>query len=137
MKVRGYEKLWFIGDNFVFNSFNQHYYKRDHEDPKESYCKYNYEVVSFMSDAKLSIDNNILSRMQNLLVGAMNQNQDILLPKLIVIVLDADLAHYICDYFKKGFTRSLGKAIDWLMHEHNRAILAMKDLLPHKAKKAT
>ena len=66
------------------------------------------------------------------MVGAVNDQ--IIMPKLIVIVPDNDIIQYIAR-IKAGFSRSVARMLDWLMKEHNRIIDSMKDHLPMKAKK--
>ena len=134
-RVRGYESIWFLGDLFVFNTFNQHYYQQAYDNEDQAYCKYNYEVSAYMNDAKLSIDQNVVSRIRNLMVGA--TNAQVRFPKIIVMVPDDDIVNYVSDGTTNGIRKPLTKVLEWIMKEHNRIIAAMKDILPKKAKQDT
>ena len=70
--------------------------------------------------------------MRTLFVSAINKRS--IFPKIIVMVIDADLAHSL-QHDKFGITHILGSAIMWLASEMHKIILAQKEKLPKKSKK--
>ena len=115
------EEVWFLTDEFGFKSFKKYYKQRD---DYTGYVRDMYEVRGFTTDRFSSMDNNLLSRMRNLFVGALNSNAK--LPKLIVVILDNDLINFAL--FKKEATPPLhfNKIIHWMMTELDRSIKTRK-----------
>ena len=123
------DKIWIFRDIFILNTFNRYF----HLQPEgEFYMKKHFQVSSFMSDKSNSLDTNMLSRYQNLLVGVITEQ--VILPKVIVIVPDDDLINYV-NHPKPGLAKILGKVINWLMREYEKILQVQKDFLPVKAKK--
>ena len=128
-----------LGDDFGFNSFNKYYYEQDKTD---CYMIEMFEVSGFNNDKKASYDNNVLSRMRNCLVGTVRDQ--VILPKFITVVLDADLINY-CKNKLHGGIDSVAASIDyeamyerllrWLMNQNSRIIMSQKEHLPKKAKR--
>ena len=132
--MEGYDKIWFFCDNFGFNTFSKNYHSR----PLKEYIGYvrdNYEVTGFLNNKYKSLDQNAVSRLRNLMIGAISDYP--LLPKLIVIVPDEDILLFI---IKTGDRKLLHTntvvVLKWLMREYDRIIAAHQEKLPSKAKKA-
>ena len=128
-KIRGIDKLWFLGDVFVLNTYSRYCHQQPEE---EFYIKRNFEVSAYMSNKNNSLDQNMVSRYRNLLVGILAEQ--IILPKLLVVVPDDDLITYV-NHQTAGLTKILDRVINWLMKEYSHIIDAQKDYLPVKAKR--
>ena len=131
--TRGYEKAWFLSDDFGHSSFEEFYFQRDMAH-YTGYVWHHFEVSGFMTNSARSIDSNIISRMRSMLVGAIRDQK--LFPKVIVMVPDMDIVNYL---LQRNATSSyvMGKTLYWLMNEFRKIISGYKDQLPPKAKKAT
>ena len=128
---KGLEKIWILGDKFMFGSYNRYFYQQ----PEENYyIRRRFEVSSFMSNLDHSVDTNIVSRFRNLLAGTIAENP--LLPKLIVLVPDADIISFYGQKSNAGSSRGFAYMLNWIMHEHNKILDIYKDKLPEKCKKA-
>ena len=57
--VTGYDKVWFIGDDFSFKTFDT--YMKSMKEADKGYVHENFEVTEFMSNKFNSIDTNIIS----------------------------------------------------------------------------
>ena len=135
--IRGYEKIWFIGDEFMMSSFTQHFqHAFDAEDSDFSnmgYIKSHCDVVCKGSRAIWPLKNeNLIGKIRNALVEAINEYT--LLPKSILIVLDDDLI-IAANHYTDGISHLLGSLVDWIATEMHRIIAAHKDKLPTKARK--
>ena len=126
----GYESIWFCGDDFGHQTFNDYCLNR--MDDFHGYAKDNFEVIGFMSDSATSDDLTLISRLRNILVEAITKQ--VLLPKIIVFVPDDDIIVFL-NYVEYGISKCLGRIVDWIMREHNRIIESYKEYLPLKAKK--
>ena len=128
--IKGIHKLWIIGDDFGFKSFNKYYCEQI---TINHYAKDNFEISGFNNDRKQSYNANIFSRMRNCLMGALCDQ--ILLPQYIVIVLDGDVIHY-CNSLGITSYGSYCRVIKWLTCQFNRLIAPQHEYLPGKSKKA-
>ena len=103
---------------------------------ESSYIKRNFEVSQFTTNSFVSNDNNILSRMFNLLVRAFLEKKA--LPKLIVVVLEDEIIkfmHHKQEQAGISVKFKFKKSIMWLMREYTKAIECFKEYLPEKAKR--
>ena len=57
-------------------------------------------------------------------------------PQLIVVIPDDDLIWYLNFPSRFGISKSLGRAIDWIMSEYDKLVSSQKDYLPPKAKRS-
>ena len=131
--MKGYDRIWFISDDFGVRSFDQYVYSKRDGQNKNWYIVENFEISGFLNNRYHSLDENILSRLRNSLVNACMEQ--CLLPKYIVTVLDDDV---ISTYFANeiyGMSHNMGKMVHWLMDEYHKIVEAQKDYLPSKAKK--
>ena len=90
--IKGYDKVWFMGDEFMTRSFEQ-YFKQQNHNEYAGYVRKYFEVANYSSSQYLSNDRNCVSRIRNAVARGINEH--VLLPKYIVIVLDDDLIKYI------------------------------------------
>ena len=87
-----------------------------------------YDIQEFSSNSSC----NLLARMRNLLVTAINKQM--LLPKYILVVLEMDMCNE-CSYDDFGLSLVMGTNLKWIANEYHRLLTAYKDTLPEKAKK--
>ena len=98
----------------------------------EGFIKENFGVLGFHNDE--NFDLNLISRIRNVLVSALNQ-QD-MAPKLIIFTLDDDMIKFL-DYEKYGASIALGKIMDSLIENINDILKCRKEQLPKKATQNT
>ena len=130
--IRGYEKIWIIGDNFTRNTIHDHLKgikKSDGTPNTYLYC--NYEVRDFSSSPLCGI-RNILSRLKSCLIGALNEHAS--LPKMVVFVLDDDLITNVKEDSRLTIRQHYDILLNGLLRMVYRAIQTYKDLLPQKSK---
>ena len=129
--MKGYETVWFIGDEFAAHSFEHYFQSRDHTE-YSGYTKENFNTIGFMSSKYVSCNQNLLSWLQNALAKAIQD--EILLPKLVIVVIDDDMIKYF-DFDGCGITKSMSQLVHTLMTDYDRYVSAQKDYLPKKAKR--
>ena len=126
--VPAYENIWILGDSFMAQTYGRHFQQNE---SREFFMKQNFNV--FMYDRfNLESGSNILSRLRNSLIDAMNDR--IILPKLIIIVPDYDIVREL-KHERYGISMALGKILDHIVNEMKRLIEARKDQLGPKSKK--
>ena len=86
-----------------------------------------------MSDKYSSINQNVISRLQHCVAKAIQE--EILLPKFMVFVIDNDFISSIDSDAEEGLTKPLGRLADAIMRECDCLIEIQKDYLPKKVKK--
>ena len=121
-----------MGDNFIPRSFRNHYKKRETE-KIEHYVKKQYEYDAHCSSRWSSTNTNMLLRIRNSLVTALNKNKSGTLPRYIIVVLDNDLITYL-DFKHEGVVTLLGSWVEWLVKEFTDVIQVRLDQLPSKTK---
>ena len=87
--LKGLLELWFLGDNFLAETFQKYFKKSSHD----YYIKENFEVVPFCSSHFSDRNSNALSRLLNSFVQAMNGK--FYLPDYIIIMINNDLIDYL------------------------------------------
>ena len=130
--VRGAEKIWIIGDEFSRSSFEQ-YYKGIKSDLGDyaTFAFKNFEVREFLSSRRESHVRSVLTRIRNNLVHGFNDQ--VALPKLIVVVMDDDIIKNIYGNCLEEAILQIEPLINWLVREFEKLILTMKDVLPTRA----
>ena len=118
-----------MGDKFITKTFGQYFQQNE---TRPFYLKDNYDSLPFSKNEEYMTDPIVTSRVRNALVAALNKKA--ILPKYIVIVLEADFITGM-NYKGAGITLLYGKNLEKLANEINRLILARKDQLPKKSKK--
>ena len=133
--VKGAERVWILGDEFAYKYYHQYYKENKHEGKHMTYLFEHFEVKDLLS-TRYSNDRNVLSRLRNSLITALNQYYPV--PRLIAVVMDDDITRYIDSRDKEDLvlTVEIGTIVEWITREFERAILSFKDYLPDKAKKA-
>ena len=91
-----------------------------------------YDTSGFSTSYNTVIPGNILNRIVNLLIQAINTH--VLLPKAVIIVLDDDMLDEL-NHYKSGITRSIGEMIEWIFIQIHRIVTAHKEQLPSKSRK--
>ena len=99
-----------------------------------AYMFENFDVVGFISSKYSHYDQNAVSRMCNTMVKAV-QDQ-VILPKWVIIVFDDDLIKYISgrNPFAPTMT-AVSKVIDNIMKEHIKVLQIQKEYLPRKSQR--
>ena len=121
-----------MGDDFVANSYGQYFQNAFGDNGRVGYIKAHYDVTGLCNARIKRMDGNILNRLRNLLVSTINDQ--ILLPKAIVVIIDEDLMYEI-NHFKHGISAGIGRLNEWLANQFHRMITAHKEKLPSKARK--
>ena len=116
----------------MLQSFDANFYRRRNEEV-QSYTKEHFEVSGFMNDKYKSIDTNAVSRMRNLMVGALHDR--VVFPKYIVVVMDDDLVEFVAEKNLEAGTKTFTRLLNWLMRQYSRIIETQKEFLPGKAKR--
>ena len=99
------EFIWIIGDMFVATTYPKGGLLLD-----DSFMKTNYGVVTFHNENHF--DKNLLSRLRNVLVAALNKYDK--LPSVILFALDSDVIKFL-DHEDYGASIALGKIMDALV----------------------
>ena len=114
--IAGYEKVWFVGDSFITRSYQKYYREKEHSS-YAGYVKENFQITGYrsMSDRYTSMNPNLIGRMQNCLVLAIQE--EVLLPKMVVMVLDEDLIQFLDlkEPPEVDITRALARMINAIM----------------------
>ena len=100
----------------------------------DGYTNQFYGVTTFATNKFNSNNPSLISRMHNQLVRAINE--EILLPKIIVVVPDEDILSLVqCN--KEDFTYNCSSITDWLMKQYTRIMLEYRNTLPLRSKQLT
>ena len=127
--MKALQTIFVLGDTFVHKTTET---KFKLTDAAYSYTTRNFNVMVQASPETRSNNPNILARVRNSLVHALNKCS--MLPKIIILVLEDDLI--------KGMKASdatpvseYSRWIKWLINEFRKIIDTMKDFLPANAKR--
>ena len=107
----GLDALWFIGDNFMAETYRKYFRKNEDHD---WFVKENFEVTGFCSSKYSDSNSNMLSRIINSYAYALNETKLFKLPKFIVVVLDDDLIQYL-GFVGKGTTCCYGEWLEYIV----------------------
>ena len=125
-KVPGLKKIWLIGDEFIATTYRTYFRKVQ----TMMWMKENFEVKAYCTSRHSSSNTNLLSRMINTVIAAINDQ--VTLPDFILFIPDAD----ICDalnYSGYGISTILGTWLEWLFKEISAAIKQCNKQLPVKS----
>ena len=103
----------------------------------DGYVKSHFDVSSW-SNNSYSDNPSVIGRMANLLKSATTTHVGkrlLPLPKIIVVVPDADILDTLKGAPREGQSKALGMLVKFIMTEHERGISSFKESLPAKAKK--
>ena len=136
--LKGIEKIWILGDDFGFKSFNKYCYEQE---KMSYYSKETFKVSGFNNNKELSYDRNTLSRMRNGLQGAIKDKK--ILPKFIFFIPDDDLIEYFKVISAKKYKKSrvmipsvrYRQMIRWLIGQYDKLIATQKSYLKDKCKR--
>ena len=132
--VRGYGKIWIVGDEFCFNTVQQYYKNPKNDDGTLKMFAYQFfEVRELTASKYASNTRGFLPRLINLIVKNLNEHSA--LPKLIVMVLDDDLIRGTRPNTKTDMITFLTRITVYLVNQLERIIAAYKGVLPDKAKR--
>ena len=92
----------------------RNFFKQHRGSEYSGYIKEHYDTRGYINSRYSSTDQNLVSRVRNLMAHAIKEQ--VLLPKLIVIVLDDDLIKYL-DIDGYGVVKSLGRIVNNIMTE--------------------
>ena len=128
--VKGYDDLWIVGDNFLVKTYWPYFKipERDHS----FFMTDEYEVYPICNSKFNSADGNLLSRLCNIVVTALNTKPKI--PKYCLIILDEDLMKYL-DFCEVRVATMYGEWVDWIVKEIHSLFVDKKAKLPKKAVK--
>ena len=130
--MKAYDTIWIVGDEFVSKSGVQHFINSKVDNIKNGHMLHNFDVKLYVSGKFSSNNRSALSRIRNCVVKAINENY--LLPKIIVMVVDCDILSDV-QFDHYGISVLLGMINEWLCSEIHKVIWAYKDKLPAKAVK--
>ena len=101
------------------------------------FIKDKYEYAAFCNSRFASLQENILVRLQNSMVMAINGNKKSgLMAKYIIVILDDDLIEFL-GFVEEGVATLLGSWVEWLTKMFRELIQARSLQLPAKSKKYT
>ena len=86
-----------------------------------------YNIMPFFENP-LSQNRNALSHIFNWFMSAINDKKSPLLPRMIILIPDWDILHFI-NHYSYGVSMMSGKCIDWLLNNMEHMIKAKKDHL--------
>ena len=86
------------------------------------------------SNSFTSVDQNTVSRFRSVFLKSVQDN--VIFPKFVLVVPDDDLICYFNRNPDIGLKKSMARLLNNIMTEHTRLVLAQKDYLPPKSKKA-
>ena len=113
-------------------SFAQYFQNAFGDNGRVGYIKAHYDVTGYCQGQSKAINNNILSRIRNAFVMAINK--EVLLPMAVIIVLENDILN-AANHYKPGIYLLCGKVLEWLANQFHRIITSHKEHLPSKAQK--
>ena len=120
--------------DFMLKSYAQYFQNAFGDNGKLGYIKAHYDTTGYCQGQTKAINNNILSRVCNVLVMAINKEVDLLLPKVILVVLENDILN-AANHYNPGISLLCGKLMEWLANQFHRIITAHKERLPSKSQK--
>ena len=124
--VPAYDQLWFLGDNFMATSYRVSFKKSK----QPMFIKANFDVIASCSSRFSNNNTNMLSRISSSLAKTINEQ--IKMPKYVVVVLDKDLIEYL-NFDDCGAAGMYGEWLEWLVQKITNLCQQMIDLLPQKA----
>ena len=92
--------------------------------------KAGFEITSFCNNRFNSANQNVISRILNTFISAINDEK--VLPKYVVFVLDDEIIQFL-KYKSYGVSTMYGTLLEWLVKNVDDAIQTAKKNLPSKA----
>ena len=122
--VRALDAIWFISDAFTTASMEPYFQSKSLEKFGCGYVRENYDVVGKLLNKFISHDPNLISRVRNLLIDAIQEK--VILPKYIVMVSDDDLIRYMGLDAKPGVVKAMGRVLNEMMLDHRKVLQLQK-----------
>ena len=113
-------------------SFAQYFQNAYSKEGKSAYIRAHYDATGFCSAKIKGMQGNILSRIRNSLIEAVNKQ--ILLPKVIIVIIEHDVLIDL-NHYKPGVSEATGRLAEWLINQFHRIITSHKEKLPSKSRK--
>ena len=134
--MAAYDQCWIFGDSFCASSFEQ-YFKSRCSDDFNGYTKVHFDATGYYNN--FTSDNpSVISCMGNLMTFAMESkcfNQQLALPKLVVVVPDDDLIKLLGCH-THGLQCPYNRILNYVMTEFECNISIFKENLPAKCLKS-
>ena len=124
-----YKHLWLIGDEFLMKAIGHLLGGQNCELQQNSFMTTNFTLKPFYTN-NLDLNRSILGRLRNTLVRAINEQW--LLPRMILIILDDDVIESI-KFRGKDLHILFEKMVKWLASEFNKLVEIHKEKLTPKA----
>ena len=146
--MNGYDKLWFIGDNFFASTYRTGFKNaswrmnpgEDEEDiqasssgkkdPNNFFIKEQFDFKPFCNSRYESPQKNLLTRITDTFTEAVNKNGKLL--KFIIFILDDDIIQFT-KFDKAGVATLFGRYLQFIIDEVKAVIEERKSQLPKKA----
>ena len=123
-----------MGDEFAHKTFHSHFKNNKTSDGAyNTYTFKHFEVREFLTSKYSGNIRNIISRIRNGFVTAVNEHA--VLPKLVVVILDDDIIQNASASNGDNLSIHYRKILECLFRLVNRVFEVYKDLLPEKAKR--
>ena len=126
--VKGYDKLWFWGDNFVTSTYRNSF----KNNTAELFIKDSFEYYAYCQSKYEHSDTNMLNRLRNALIQGINEQGK--LPKVVVLVQDDDLLEFL-NYGEQGMSSLVVSCIEWICKQFEALVKLAAEGLPPKAVK--
>ena len=126
--IPAYDQIWIIGDDFVANTFTQ--YAHNAAKQNKQYLLENHDVKDFAVKSFCSHVRSPLARLKLQFTKVINEQ--ILLPKIRIFVLEDDVIRHLKADVNTG-SNIFNEVIPWLFREIHKLIDIRKDQLPKKA----
>ena len=131
--IEAYDRVWILGDRFVTQSATvlKDFFRQKTDDNEfVSYLSNNYDIDVYSNDDE-GLSKLVLSRLRNTVARGLNDNK--LLPKFILLVVEADIIRAVKQ--EDDVIETYRGCIDWLMKEVHDLIMERKSVLPVRAKR--
>ena len=122
--------LWFIGDNFVNETYHVVKEIQEASKPKgKGWYVFKEFNVDYFTSKPTSHIRSMPAQLVNVFIKALNEHNRIL--QMVLFVPDWDLAKYV-NFYEVGVKHIFERLIGWMLTQISRAIQAKKDSLAHK-----
>ena len=121
--VKGLRKVWILGDNFVAETYRRYFRKSD----ASFFLKMHFNVLPFCSSKYSDRNSNMISRIINCLITAINNK--VYLPHYVLVAIDDDLVSYQ-KYKGFGVAALYGNWLEYLQNTINTVLKERRESLP-------
>ena len=124
--MEGIEKLWFVGDDFMDETYRPYFKKAR----VEFHCKQRFEISKFCNSKRSSNNRFVTSRILNTFISAINAKS--VLPRFVVFVIDKEIMEFV-EYGGFGVSTLYGTILESLIKKVHATVEKVKSKLPAKA----